>query len=138
MNYGLIGCVGLKLPHKAKAKELYLSDLFKKSLAYCLKNYEKNFILSALYGVVDLEEEIEPYDLTLNTMPKQLIYVWSEKVFGQLIPNVLPVFQGSMSQEKLVEAGMVMPFIRISGSPLMPVQLLEPGLRRELLNMSQK
>jgi len=84
MNYGLIGCVGLKLPHKAKAKELYLSDLFKKSLAYCLKNYEKNFILSALYGVVDLEEEIEPYDLTLNTMPKQLIYVWSEKVFGQL------------------------------------------------------
>lgn len=63
----LISCVSRKKQHKAKAKDLYKGALFSNSLAYgeALKP-DKIFILSAKYGLLDLEKEIEPYDVTLS------------------------------------------------------------------------
>ena len=81
----LISCVSKKLPYKAKAKNLYVSPLFKYNLRHAHSlNSDKIFILSAKYGLVDLEEEIEPYNKTLNKMGKQEIKEWSEKVINQL------------------------------------------------------
>ena len=81
----LVSCVSKKLPHKAKAKDLYVSSLFK----YCLKysesfNPDKVFILSAEHGLLGLEQEIEPYNRTLNNMPAREIRVWAEDVLAQL------------------------------------------------------
>jgi cytoplasmic iron level regulating protein YaaA (DUF328/UPF0246 family) len=42
------------------------------------------FILSAKYGLVQPTDEIEPYDVTLNTMSVAQVKAWSEQVFGQL------------------------------------------------------
>lgn len=65
----LISCVSKKLCTKAKAKDLYISTLFAKSLAYANSlNPDKIYILSALHHVVDLEQEIEPYDVTLSNV----------------------------------------------------------------------
>ena len=63
----LISCVSRKGNTKAKAKDLYKGPLFTNSLAYgkSLKP-DKIFILSALYQLLDLEKEIEPYDVTLS------------------------------------------------------------------------
>ena len=81
----LISCVSKKLPHKAKAKQLYTSTLFKFNLAYARSlNPEAIFILSAKYGLLDLEQEIEPYDLTLNTMAESEKKAWADRVAGQL------------------------------------------------------
>jgi hypothetical protein len=67
----LIACVSKKRDKKAKAKELYISQLFKSSLAYANKqNPDKIFILSALHHLLDLDEEIEPYNVTLSNIPK--------------------------------------------------------------------
>lgn len=61
----LIACAKNKMPHRAKAKELYRSSLFKYSLKYAeLLNPDKIFILSAKHHLLDLEREIEPYDET--------------------------------------------------------------------------
>lgn len=81
----LISCVSEKLSHKAKAKDLYISALFTKALAYarCL-HPDAVYILSARYGLLDLETEIEPYDLTLNVMGAQEIRSWSAEVLRQL------------------------------------------------------
>lgn len=70
---------------KTKAKDLYQSSLFKYGLRYAesLKP-DKIFILSAKHGLLGLEEEIEPYNQTLNKMPDNERKVWAEGVLRQL------------------------------------------------------
>ena len=81
----LISCVSKKLPHKSKARDLYISALFKKNLQFAQKlNPDQTFVLSAKYGLVRLDDEIEPYDLTLNTMSTAEIRLWANGVLRQL------------------------------------------------------
>jgi cytoplasmic iron level regulating protein YaaA (DUF328/UPF0246 family) len=81
----LISCVSKKRSQKGKARDLYISTLFKKNLQYALKLApDQIFILSAKYGLVTLDDEIEPYDLTLNTMSAPEIKQWAHEVLRQL------------------------------------------------------
>ena len=81
----LISCVKTKLPHKVKAKDLYISPLFKGYLAYAIKQKpDMIFILSAKYGLLDLDAEIEPYEYTLKGKPEKLKKEWAHKVLRQL------------------------------------------------------
>jgi len=85
----LISCASKKLNHKAKAKDLYIGPLFKLSLEYArLLKPDYIFILSAKHGLVDLEKELEPYNLTLNTMKANQIKIWAESVLEQLKSKV--------------------------------------------------
>ena len=85
MKAVLISCVSKKLDTKAKAKELYCSPLFRYNLKFAQKlNPDKTFILSAKYGLVPLEKEIEPYNLTLNTMKDKEIKKWAQLVLADL------------------------------------------------------
>lgn len=84
-NIVLISCVSKKLPHKAKAQDIYISPLFKKHLQYARRlNADGIYILSAKYGLLDLDKEIEPYDMTLNKMKTNEIKTWSHRVLEQL------------------------------------------------------
>ena len=81
----LISCVSKKLHHKSKAQDLYVSPLFQKNLRYAkYLNPDKIFILSAKYGLLRLDEEIEPYDITLNKMRSNEIKEWAKSVLDQL------------------------------------------------------
>lgn len=81
----LISCAAQKLPYKAIAQDLYISPLFKKSLHYARSlKPDHIFILSAKYGLVPLDQVIEPYDVTLNEMPAVEIRRWSRRVLDQL------------------------------------------------------
>lgn len=81
----LISCVSKKLPRRAKAKDLYLSTLFKLNLQYAEKLKPDNiFILSAKYGLLPLEKQIEPYDQTLNKMRSGEIKQWASEVLEQI------------------------------------------------------
>lgn len=81
----LISCVSKKRPNKSRACDLYISPLFKKNLQYALKLQPDHiFILSAKYGLITLDDEIEPYDLTLNTMSVKEIKDWAQRVLDDL------------------------------------------------------
>jgi hypothetical protein len=81
----LISCVSQKQLYRSKAKDLYISALFKKNLAYARRlNPDAIYILSAKYGLLDLETEIDPYNQTLNTMSSAENRSWAEKVLQQL------------------------------------------------------
>jgi len=81
----LISCVSKKLPHKARARDLYIGPLFRMNLKYAQHfSPQKVFILSAKYGLVQLDEEIEPYDVTLNKMSARERRIWAAKVVSQL------------------------------------------------------
>lgn len=47
-------------------------------------NPDKIFILSAKYGLVDLDKEIEPYDKTLNKMSSAEKKLWAENILVDL------------------------------------------------------
>lgn len=81
----LIQCVKKKLTKLAKAKDLYISPLFQKSLAYAyMLNPDKMFILSAKHNLLSLNRRVSPYDLTLNEMSVEDIKAWSKKVIEEL------------------------------------------------------
>lgn len=65
--------------------DLYISPLFRMNLQYARQfSPQKVFILSAKYGLVKLDEEIEPYDVTLNEMSARERRNWAAKVVSQL------------------------------------------------------
>lgn len=81
----LISFVSKKLPYKSKAKDLYTSPWFKLSYKYAVSlNPDKIFILSAKYGLLNPEQEIEPYNETLNTKSTQEIKDWAQEVIIDL------------------------------------------------------
>jgi len=81
----LLSCVSKKLDTKSRARDLYVSPLFRYALKYAESlDTDKIFILSAKYGLVGLDEEIEPYELTLNGMKSIEKKVWADDVLKQL------------------------------------------------------
>src|SRR5699024_5048348 len=81
----LIACSSRKLDRSARARDLYQGTLFRASLDWAeSQKPDEICILSAKYGLVDLEQVIEPYDLTLNALPIDRVRAWAERVFEQL------------------------------------------------------
>jgi hypothetical protein len=81
----LISCVKRKGIKRVKSKDLYESELFRKSVTFARSLLpDAIYILSAKYGLLDLEQEIHPYDETLNKMSVQDVKRWAERVIQQL------------------------------------------------------
>jgi hypothetical protein len=61
------------------------STLFKKAIKYIEhQDYDDWFVLSAKYGLLRQDEQIEPYDLTLNKMKASERKTWSDIVLKQI------------------------------------------------------
>lgn len=85
MKIALIGCAKQKANKPQKARELYISPLFVKSLEYAEKiNVDKIYVLSAKYGLVPIDKVIEPYEKTLNNMKKNERVEWANEVLSEL------------------------------------------------------
>lgn len=81
----LISCASKKLCHRAKARDLYISPLFKYNLKYAeLLTPDQIYVLSAKHGLVRLDEEINPYEKTLNSMVAHERRKWADHVLIQL------------------------------------------------------
>ena len=81
----LVSCVKTKLSHSAKAMFLYTSPLFRSNLHYAtMLKPDKIFILSAKYGLLELQQVIEPYDMTLNKMRESEKKAWAQTVLHDL------------------------------------------------------
>lgn len=85
----LIACSSRKECFACSAERMYIGTLFKYSLAFAKKIKADNiFILSAKYGLLDLSQIIEPYNVTLNEMSNSEIQNWSKSVYNQLKEKV--------------------------------------------------
>lgn len=77
----LLSCVSQKQGYACRAKDLYKSPLFIKSLKYALSNKpDMIYILSAKYGLTGIDQIIKPYNETLNKMLTYKRKRWSENV----------------------------------------------------------
>ena len=81
----IISCVSKKLDTANQAKDLYISDLFKKAYAYTNKHFDQVLILSAKYGCIDPGRVIEPYDVTLNNFSTKQKKEWAFNAYTQLL-----------------------------------------------------
>lgn len=81
----LISCVKSKQKVPAKAKDLYTSPLFRFNLQYAQQiNPNAIYILSAKYGLLDLDQIIAPYEMTLNSLTEGDKKAWSRNVIDSL------------------------------------------------------
>jgi hypothetical protein len=82
----LLSCTKSKTPYEAPAQELYsASPMFQKTLAYgkTLKP-DKMYILSAKHHLVNLNQKLKPYDLTLKDFNKEEKEKWGEEVYKEM------------------------------------------------------
>ena len=102
----LVSCVKTKLSDPAPAKELYVSDWFRKARAVVEAEGWPWFILSAKYGLVDPDAVIEPYEKTLKNMQENEQIEWSREVMSALDPSLdgvdsVVIFAGESYREFL-------------------------------------
>jgi hypothetical protein len=79
----ILGCSKRKLPHAAKARDLYQGALFKAGMAYAGRIGADVAILSAKHGLLHPDDIIAPYDEPL-TMAKAYEYAQQESVRAEL------------------------------------------------------
>jgi hypothetical protein len=84
MNIYLVACAETKVPRPHKAKDLYISPLFKGSRAYVERRIAATggdwFVLSALHGLLDPESVTRPYNNTLVGANKGRRERWARQV----------------------------------------------------------
>lgn len=110
------------------AKDMYVSPLFKMSRRIVERRTSRWFILSAKHGVLDPNQLIEPYDVTLTRMPKKAREDWATKVRKQ-------IKQVAGDDDIVVLAGdyYIAPFKGITNKVLNPLDKLEIGERLQWL-----
>lgn len=85
MKVGIVACSASKINRPALVRELYTkSALFRYALTYCEKHYEKTYVVSAKYGLLELDQTIKPYNTTLNLMGVPEIREWASKTAKQI------------------------------------------------------
>lgn len=82
----LVSCVARKRQSPAPAKALYISDWFVKARQVVEMEGWRWLILSAKYGLVDPDRQIEPYEKTLNNMSAAERRSWASDVWKALEP----------------------------------------------------
>lgn len=84
MRIALVPCGATKLPHAAKAADLYTGALFRKLRAYAERHADRWYILSAKHGLLLPDTVVDPYNHTLNDDPWQVRRMWGERIVRDL------------------------------------------------------
>ncbi|WP_244227782.1 DGQHR domain-containing protein DpdB [Corallococcus aberystwythensis] len=96
----LVGCGKAKLKHRAAARHLYTGNLFRAHLAEAEATTPHVYVVSALHGLLSLDAQVEPYDVTLRGMSHEQRAAWGQQVV-EALTRLYPV--GAV--ELLVYAG---------------------------------
>ena len=88
LRVAIIGCSKTKRPGRRKVRYLYCSARFKQSLAYALKEYDRVYVASAKHGLLGLDQTVQSYDLSLDTLTERGQRRWALKVALQIRKNI--------------------------------------------------
>jgi hypothetical protein len=87
VRVGLIACSAGKLSYRAPAAQLYTGPVYQLSRQWITGRTELGAwaILSAKHGLVLPEQELDPYDCSLDGMPEDERRAWCERTRQQLV-----------------------------------------------------
>lgn len=80
----LVSCCKPKRATSCRAAELYTSQLFTKSLAFARTYTDYVFIVSALHGLLALDDVIAPYDQQIGDLTREQRAAWGADVVAKL------------------------------------------------------
>ena len=80
----LVSCVASKRPGKCAARDLYASAWFKKVRQHVDTAGLSWYVLSAKYGLLHPDQQIDPYEMTLNNMSIRERQAWAQSVMRQI------------------------------------------------------
>jgi len=85
----IISCCKVKMERPAPAKNFYCSQLFTATRRYVEREIQRGnldgwFVLSAKHGLIEPEQIVEPYDVTLAKMSSAAKVVWSDQVVADI------------------------------------------------------
>ena len=85
----IISCGKKKADRQLQAKNLYTGNLFQRQLAWAQRFGDRIQILSAKHGIIDLDKQLEPYDVTMTDLSKDQreslstqVYFWYRNIHG--------------------------------------------------------
>jgi hypothetical protein len=81
----LIGCVATKRDRPLPAKELYMSELFRRRRFYAESSGKPWFILSALHGLVEPAQVVPPYERSINDVTAAERAEWAAEIANALL-----------------------------------------------------
>ncbi|MCD4712889.1 MAG: hypothetical protein K8R73_06360 [Clostridiales bacterium] len=85
MKIALISCTSSKKSYSCKASEMYTpSPRFSLAYQYAKQVADVVYVLSAKYGLLEEDNVIEPYNVTMNNKSTEEKRVWSEHVIKSL------------------------------------------------------
>lgn len=82
----LVSCTKQKRSVPCRARELYTSTFFRLVRQLVERRDADWQILSAKYGLLNPDARIEPYELTLNSMPVARRRAWADQLLFELLP----------------------------------------------------
>jgi cytoplasmic iron level regulating protein YaaA (DUF328/UPF0246 family) len=126
----LIACSNKKLDRPAQASELYQGQAFKFALRASERAGAEVIILSALHGVVALDEHIEPYDKALCNMTKAERAKWTS------MTRILLKLMSAQDREITVLAGAHYASA-VEGFPNVRLPLKGLGIGQQLKTLKQ-
>ena len=93
IDYVFISCVKTKRNSRCRAKDIYISPLFKKAYQYALQfvSEDRIYILSAKYGLIHSSQMIEPYEKTLNAEKDAERRKWAYNIIQQMKARNIPL-----------------------------------------------
>ena len=85
-HIGLLACSRTKADRPSSARELYVSPLFRAAREYAENRYGPGqwLILSARYGLVDPDQVLAPYDLSLRQLTARQREAWGDRIAIEL------------------------------------------------------
>lgn len=143
----LIGCSKRKLSKKAKAKDLYIGSLFRKSYNYAVYlKPDKLFILSALHHLVSPIKRIEPYNVTLASVSTKnrgnliVLNKLEKKAWGNKVVKQLEKECNLQNDRIIILAGneYINPIKTKIGNLVLPMQGLTIGKKLAFLTRNLK
>lgn len=101
----LISCVSTKIAEPAMARDLYVSDLFRKERTYAERSGVSWYILSGEHNLVRPDQWLAPYDCYLPKKTAAYRRAWGEQVVISLVEAEGPL------QGKIIEIHAAIPYI---------------------------
>lgn len=101
----LVSCVGQKLEGSHQAKDLYISNWFKKARIYAEQNGDSWAIISAKYGFVFPDDEIESYEMYLPKQSKEYRLEWAKIIverINTISPTEIEILAGKPYRQYLI------------------------------------
>lgn len=145
MNYPiLIPCGNKKRDYRTQAWDMYQGLYFKAILNYAIRLGTKVYIVSGGYGLLKLNDIIDPYDIKMNKKISNYLITKSEMKFDTVMSFLPYTYLKSIQADKVIQMypkgirmGSIIQYCRERSTEAVKIDLhkLENGQVRKLLEL---